>query len=235
MQPLSVFAYNFPHRKTQDFLFRLRADGFEISDVLAADPVKLNIPPSTVRTKLRHRPALHPEKVSEMIGARYHVVPHRGAELIALLDEIRPEIGVIAGARILKPDVIGKFSAGVINFHPGMIPEARGLDAMLWSIRNDIPLGVTSHLIDRRVDAGRILERRRIELFADDSVFDLSERLYEIQLDMLSEAIARAAAGCWKELEHGTHHNSKMEGALEVETLAMLPEYLRKQLQDDGS
>ena len=148
MKEVVVFAYNFPHRKTQDFLFHLFACGIKVNHVFAADAVKLDIPPSEVRTKIRHCTPLHPSDVAKSIGAQYHQVPHQGSQINALIEEINPEIGIIAGARILKADVINGFRNGIINFHPGMIPEARGLDALLWTIRNDISLGVTSHLID---------------------------------------------------------------------------------------
>lgn len=224
-----VFAYNFPHRKTQDFLFRLLAEGVRVSDVLAADPVELNISSGEVRTKIRHGGLIHPRQVAEAVGARYHVLAHRGAEVVELLKEVRPSIGVIAGARILKSDVIGLFERGIINFHPGLIPEARGLDALLWSVRNAIPLGITSHLIDHRVDAGRILERREISLFRDDNVFDLSERLYENQMDMLSEAIERTCSGEWEEMDYGSSTcNTKMTGKEERETIELLPSYLER-------
>ena len=200
-----VFAYNFPHRKTQDFLFRLFAEGVKVQHVLAADPVKLDVPATSIRSKLRHTALVEPRMVAEAIGANYHVIPHRGDELHDLLDEIRPSIGVISGARILKRPVIERFSTGIINFHPGLIPETRGLDALLWSVYNDLPLGVTSHLIDHRVDAGRLLERRTIPLHADDSIFDLSERLYETQIDMLLPAIERARQ------RRSGRHSSTME------------------------
>ncbi|MFP6875011.1 MAG: formyltransferase family protein [Verrucomicrobiales bacterium] len=230
-----VFAYNFPHRKTQDFLFRLLAEKIRVSDVLAADPVKLNIPSGEVRTKVRHSGLIHPGKVAAAIGARYHVLAHRGAEIVDLLSEIRPSIGVIAGARILKRDVIGLFDKGIINFHPGLIPEARGLDALLWSVRNAIPLGITSHLIDHRVDAGRILERREITLHHDDNVFDLSERLYETQMDMLSEAIERTSSSQWEEIDYASSAcNTKMTGQEERETVELLPSYLQRFATDNS-
>jgi phosphoribosylglycinamide formyltransferase-1 len=231
MKEIVVFAYNFPHRKTQDFLFHLFACGIEVNHVFAADAVKLDISPSEVRTKIRHCIPLHPSDVAKSIGAQYHQVPHRGAQINSLIKEINPEIGIIAGARILQDDVISGFSNGIINFHPGLIPEARGLDALLWSIRNDIPLGVTSHLIDERVDAGKILERRTIDLHEDDTIFDLSERLYEIQLEMLPLAIDRAQKSMTEEVDFksGTY-NCKMNGDMERETVAMLPKYLERKL-----
>ena len=231
MKEVVVFAYNFPHRKTQDFLFHLFACGIKVGHVFAADAVELDIPPSEVRTKIRHCTPLHPSDVAKSIGAQYHQVPHQGSQINALIEEINPEIGIIAGARILKADVINGFRNGIINFHPGMIPEARGLDALLWSIRNDISLGVTSHLIDERVEAGKILERRTIDLHEDDTIFDLSERLYELQLEMLPLAIDRAQESMTEDVdfESGTY-NRKMNGEMERETVAMLPKYLERRL-----
>ena len=231
MKEVVVFAYNFPHRKTQDFLFHLFACGIKVGHVFAADAVELDIPPSEVRTKIRHCTPLHPSDVAKSIGAQYHQVPHQGSQINALIEEINPEIGIIAGARILKADVINGFRNGIINFHPGMIPEARGLDALLWSIRNDVSLGVTSHLINERVDAGKILERRTIDLHEDDTIFDLSERLYELQLEMLPLAIDRAQESMTEDVdfESGTY-NRKMNGDMERETVAMLSKYLERRL-----
>lgn len=228
-----VLAYNFPHRKTQDFLFRLFAEGIRVEHVLAADPVKLNVPPSSIRSKLRHGALIDPEKVAKAIGANYHVVPHQGDRISTLLDEIKPTIGVISGARILKRPVIDRFSTGIINFHPGLIPEVRGLDAFFWSICKDVPLGVTSHLIDHRVDAGRILERREIPLGTEDTIFDLSERLYETQIEMLVTAIGRARAGEWEQINYeSTEYNRKMPAELEAEIVELLPAYLEHRAND---
>ena len=230
-----VFAYNFPHRKTQDFLFRLFAEGVPVAHVLAADPVKLNVLPTSIRSKLRHTALLDPRMVAEAVGAHYHVLPHGGDQLHDLLDEIEPSVGVIAGARILKRPVIERFTTGIINFHPGLIPETRGLDALLWSVYNDLPLGITSHLIDHRVDAGRLLERRTIPLHADDTIFDLSERLYETQIDMLLPAITQARGGEWETLDYdGTVYNRKMPHELEQKVLELLPGYLAKHAPQAG-
>ena len=231
MKEVVVFAYNFPHKKTQDFLFHLFANGIKVSHVFAADAVKLDISPSEVKTKIRHCTPLHPSDVAKAIGAQYHQVPHQGPQINSLIEEINPDIGIIAGARILQAEVIDGFSKGIINFHPGLIPEVRGLDAMLWSIRNDIPLGVTSHLIDERVDAGKILERRTIDLHEDDTIFDLSERLYETQLEMLPSAIDRAQKSMTEDVDFESGaYNRKMSGDMERETVAMLPQYLERKL-----
>jgi folate-dependent phosphoribosylglycinamide formyltransferase PurN len=75
-----------------------------------------------------------------------------------------------------------------------LIPEVRGLDALQWALHLDQPLGVTAHLIDHRVDAGRIVERKVVDEFADDTLVDLSLRLEEMQVQMLTTALEIVAS-----------------------------------------
>jgi len=193
---IAVFAYNFPHKKTQDFLYRLYLEKVDVRLVLAADPVELGIPPPAVRLKIRSQGGLvHPRKVAERFGWRYEVVEHNAASTAALLKEEKIDAAIIAGARILKRPVIEAVPQGIINFHPGLLPEVRGLDAMQWALHEGHPLGVTAHMIDHRVDAGMILLRREITLCAGDTVFDVSQRLLDIQTDMLPEALEVLAGG----------------------------------------
>ena len=138
----------------------------------------------------------------------------------------------MAGARILKQRVIDCFSIGIINFHPGLIPEARGLDAMLWSVLRDVPLGISAHLIDEHVDAGRLLLRQLIPIAADDTALDLSERLYEYQLDMLEPAVEAALAGEGIGVDPSSGYNRKMTPELERRALEKLPEYIRRFARD---
>lgn len=223
-----VFAYNFPHKKTYDILLRLLVEGYTVSHVLAADPVKLNIPPSSVRTKIRHPATVHPSVVARRFGIPYSVVPHNSPEAEQLLRSLAPELGIIAGARILKGHIIRTFGCGIINFHPGLIPEARGLDALLWSILGDIPPGVTAHLIDEQIDAGTILIRQPMEVYEDDGVFDLTERLHDLQLEMLRPAIEGALAGKGTPVPPGSLYNRKMAPEQEAQALAKVPEYVRR-------
>lgn len=232
---LAVFAYNFPHKKTQDFLIRLFLEGYKIELVIASDPVKLKVPPPSIRTKLRHSALLPPKLVAERIGARYYVLPHNSPQAVEIVRTSGIDLGIIAGARILKKPIIDAFKIGIINFHPGLIPEARGLDAMLWSIYRDIPLGVTAHLIDEHIDAGTILIKQRIPLYPDDTLLDLSERLYETQLNMLKPAIEKALKGEGIQVDPlASSYNRKMPPDLEQVVLNKLPEYLRRMARSNA-
>lgn len=228
-----VFAYDFEHKKTQDILLRLFLEEIPVHMVVGAPRVDLGVSEARIRTKVRHRGYVHPRRVAERIGARYAAVPHDGPEILDLLGSLEPDLGIVAGARILSADVIDTFGIGIINLHPGLIPEVRGLDAMLWAIHDDQPQGVTAHLIDKYVDAGNILERRRIPLHRDDTAFDLQERLYEMQLDMLEPAVRAAledegTGRVTETADRSVPYHRRMSRELMEETLGRLPDYLER-------
>lgn len=222
-----MFTYSFPHKKSQDVLLRLFYLGIPVDLVIASDPVPLNIPPPSVRTKIRHVGLLDMRILSERIGARYVVAHHNSEFAIELLQEYKPDIGVIGGARILKSPVLAQFRIGVLNLHPGLIPEARGLDAIMWSIYNDIPIGVTAHLIDGHIDAGRILIKEEVPIYSDDTILDVSERVHEWQVMLIDNALSKALKGEWTLLDSKVlgRPNRKMTPSQEAETLAKFEAY----------
>lgn len=224
-----LFAYNFPHKKTQDFIFYCQHHKIEIDLILAADAVKLNIPKSTLRSKVRHQALLHPSEIADSFKIDYKVVAHNSQEARELLGHIKPDTGLIAGARILKDYIIEEFRNGIINFHPGLIPESRGLDALFWSIHNMLPLAVTSHIIDKKIDAGKILEIQKIPVYADDTLFDLAERLYEYQLQMIPTSLNKLNKRQFLDISiAGSAYNKKMPAEMEATIPGKLNSYLKK-------
>lgn len=186
---IAVFAYNFPHKKTQDFLWTLLAHGLKPDIVIGQEWKNLGIPESTYRVRARHIALIHPQDICRKFNIKYLVLDHESKEALSLLRKIDIDIGVISGARILSQSVIGSVNKGIINFHLGVIPEHRGLDALQWSIYYDFPLGVTAHVIDETIDGGRQIEKRIIKEYPDDTFIDLSIRIHETQLEMLPSTI----------------------------------------------
>jgi methionyl-tRNA formyltransferase len=161
-----VFAYAFPHRKTHDFLLALAAAGVRNVAVVAAPwkPLRHNDPTEYFPRTLQPAPPLPARDLCQGLGMRYLEAAHDDVEAIARLQkECGAEIAIIAGARILKPEIIDLFGQGIANFHPGKLPETAGLDAFYRTLACDIPAGVTAHFIDWRVDAGQ-------ELFFEEAV-----------------------------------------------------------------
>lgn len=187
---IAVFAYNFPHKKSQDIITRIILEGYEISCVFACDSVDLKQPQQSLRVKPRHTGLVDTKRVCDQFGIPFFNLPHNDPEVIEIIKKNEIDLGIIAGARILKKNTIDVFKVGILNVHPGVLPYVRGLDTLKWSIYNDHPIGVTAHLIDEKVDAGRIIRVKEVGLYSDDTLIDISLRLYETGVDMLKESIA---------------------------------------------
>ena len=189
---IAVFAYDFPHRKTHDFLLELAAAGFRDVLVLAAPWRALGQPDRTVHIPKRLRTAapLATEALCTSLGFRHATVDHRESETVrALLAEHGISFGVISGARILKRAVIESCPDGLVNIHPGPLPETSGLDALFYTIAKGVPAGVTTHLIDARVDAGARLFFDELRVGPDDPIEIVQANLYQLQIVALRRVL----------------------------------------------
>lgn len=181
---IALFAYNFPHRKTIEFFDKIYDCGFEINLILAANFVPIKSPKSVF---VAHAPmplVSIQDKASQKRIPLYEVV-HNSFEAKELLIKYNINFGIISGARVLANSVIDILRYGVLNFHPALLPEIRGLDSMLWSIYKDVPLGVTAHLINEKIDAGFLVVRQTVNILSSDNFQSLCEKNYQLQLELI--------------------------------------------------
>lgn len=184
MQPdVYLFLYDFPHRKGEDILLEFVLQGLKPAGVIAAPKKKLaNGGDVPVFSPLPLLPAHDPSRVCASFDIPYHVIPHEDAGAI---EEILTSdaIGIIGGARIIPAKVIELFRYGVINYHPGPIPETSGLDSFFWMIEKNASPAITTHYIDGRVDAGRLIEKLPVSVHLEDTAATLNYKLYLAQLE----------------------------------------------------
>jgi len=81
----------------------------------------------------------------------------------AKLQALDPDYLVLGGAPIIKQDILAIPRHGVVNVHPGKLPDARGMDVVGWSIAENIPLGLTVFFVDEGIDTGPIISFHPVE------------------------------------------------------------------------
>ncbi|WP_374035581.1 ankyrin repeat domain-containing protein [Bdellovibrio bacteriovorus] len=183
-EPVVVFAYDFPHRKTYDFILDLMAVGLRNLVVLAAPHKELK---NTDRRVYFPRSLIVPPPIGtpdlcESLGLKLYLVDHGDSEKIRkIVDHYDIKLGIVAGARIIPGSVIELFSEGIVNFHPGKIPETSGLDSLYYTIKNMAPPGVTVHYIDHKVDAGRYISFEETPISLHETLETLVENIYQTQ------------------------------------------------------
>jgi methionyl-tRNA formyltransferase len=192
---IGVFAYNFKHKKTQETLLNLFMQGYKVSGILAADPIELKFYQSKIRVSPKDLNYVHPKKIAEKLDIPYHVVAHNSKECEDLIKKYDLDVGVIAGARILKDNIISQFKVGVLNMHPGLLPQNRGLDNLKWAILNDFKQGVSCHLISKEIDRGNLIIRKELEVYEDDTLLDIYLRILNTEQDLMLQSLKILESG----------------------------------------
>lgn len=115
----------------------------------------------------------------------------------ALLKEHRPDVVIVNGTRILRPNILQATDASFINTHQGITPLYRGAHGAYWSLfQNDREhCGTTIHLIDAGIDTGDIIGQAAIAPQSSDSYATYPYLQTAAALPLLLEAIRKAAAG----------------------------------------
>lgn len=100
---------------------------------------------------------------------RYKVPHHNKKACRLLLEELSPDLGVLGGTRIIRDRILKVPREGMLNAHPGLLPEVRGSASPAWSVYYDIPIGSTCHFIDPGIDTGDIVGKREIPIHKGDT------------------------------------------------------------------
>lgn len=103
------------------------------------------------------------------------------------------DVGLVVGAgymRVLSPVFLERFSA-VLNVHPSLLPEFRGLRAIERALEAGMgETGVTVHFMVEEVDAGPVVAREVVPIRPGDTKESLMERLHPVEHRLLVGAVA---------------------------------------------
>jgi methionyl-tRNA formyltransferase len=166
------------------------------------DAAVLDLHRPTLRTALsRPRRLLGP--LRRRIGARgiaggapLHVVGDvNRPRSVRLLASLAPDVLVLAGARILAPEVLGVPTVGALNAHPAHLPGFRGTGVVGRAILAGTPVSVTVHFAAAEVDAGDVVERRLVPIVSGDTLESIQHRADRLCSETLASVVARAWRG----------------------------------------
>ncbi len=136
------------------------------------------------------------------IWAAAHALPvmqpadlHDG-QFIAELRKCNADLFVVVAFSILPPEVFTLPARGTINLHGSLLPAYRGAAPINWAIINgEKETGVTTFLIDAKVDTGAILLRKSTVIGNEETFGELYERLKIIGADLLTITVEKYLNG----------------------------------------
>ncbi len=136
------------------------------------------LPTPVKSTALLHNiPLLQPESLSDPVFAEQ-------------VRAFNPDVMVVVAFRILPRSVFTIPRLGAFNLHASLLPKYRGAAPINWAIMNgEKETGVTSFLLQEKVDTGNILLSARTPIKPEDDAGFLHDRLAEIGAEIVLHTV----------------------------------------------
>jgi methionyl-tRNA formyltransferase len=117
-------------------------------------------------------------------------------EFYEQLKAIAPDFIVVIAFRILPEKIFSLSRIATFNIHGSLLPKYRGAAPINWAIINgEKQTGLTSFVLDNKVDTGKILLNVTEKISPDDTAGDLHDRLMPKAAGLTTETIALLASG----------------------------------------
>lgn len=131
----------------------------------------------TAQELLPEVPILQPERL-------------RDEEFLECLREIDADLFIVVAFRMLPEEVWDMPSRGTINLHAALLPKYRGAAPIQWALINgEQETGVTTFLLDKEIDTGRVLLQERVPISADETGGTLHDKLMVVGAKVIEETI----------------------------------------------
>jgi len=102
----------------------------------------------------------------------------KDTDFIKTLTRLKADVFVVVAFRMLPEEVWEIPSKGTINLHASLLPQYRGPAPVNHVIINgETVTGLTTFLIDKKIDTGNILLREEVPIFPFENAGDLHDRL----------------------------------------------------------
>ncbi|RAL20177.1 methionyl-tRNA formyltransferase [Lujinxingia litoralis] len=121
----------------------------------------------------------------------YQPAKLRGPEVLEKLRAWSPDVIVVAAyGQILRTDVLLLPRYGCINIHASLLPGYRGAAPINWAIVNgEAEAGVTIMQMEKGLDTGPMLLKRKTPIEPLDTAQDLTERLADMGADLIVDVM----------------------------------------------
>ena len=123
-------------------------------------------------------------------------------EFTSQLHELSADIFVVVAFRMMPKSIWSIPKHGTFNLHASLLPQYRGAAPINWAIINDEKeTGVTTFLIDEKIDTGNILLSQKINIEKEDNAGSLYDKLMTIGKELVIETLNRIESGVIKPIK----------------------------------
>ncbi len=114
-------------------------------------------------------------------------------KLLYILNINNIEMICLAGfMKILSKNFIKKFKGKILNIHPSLLPKYKGLNTHKRALKNKEKYsGCTVHLVNSRLDSGRIVLQKKVKISKNETVASLAKKILVQEHKLYPKAILK--------------------------------------------
>ena len=114
-------------------------------------------------------------------------------KLLGALLKYKIRLICLAGfMKILSKKFILKFEGKILNIHPSLLPNYKGLNTHRRVIENKEKFtGCTVHLVNSRLDSGKIILQEKIKILRKDNENSLAKKVLKLEHQLYPRAIVK--------------------------------------------
>jgi len=104
-------------------------------------------------------------------------------QLIHTIDQYQPQLVILAGfMRILTDDFVAHYIGRMLNIHPSLLPEFKGLNTHQRALDANVSQhGVSIHYVSNELDGGSVVLQAVMDVLADDTAASLEQRVHSLE------------------------------------------------------
>ena len=122
-------------------------------------------------------------------------VKKRDAEnkILKLIKSNKIDLICLAGfMKILSEYFLEKCNLKILNIHPSLLPKYKGLNTHMRVLKNkDKFSGCTVHLVNKNLDAGKIILQKKVRVNKNDTIKSLEKKILRIENKIYPLAIMK--------------------------------------------
>jgi len=117
-------------------------------------------------------------------------------KIIKVLKKKKIKLICLAGfMKILTKRFIQKFNGKILNIHPSLLPNYKGLNTHYRAIKNNEKFsGCTIHYVNAKLDSGKIILQKKVRIKKNDSPKTLAKKILKQEHILYPKAILIVSA-----------------------------------------
>lgn len=155
----------------------------------------------------------------------YFVNSHNSQNCLSLINKLTCSFLLNAGTpRKLDPSILSSTKHGVLNVHPGKLPQYRGKNCPEWAIFEDQDVVLTAHIMGSEYDEGDVLGVADVDWRSLDSYKEFRKQVHLKSFELAARISWELSTSVSRVIYNSKHSNMPcgVREAMDAETIKIV-------------